>query len=68
MMNDILLDTLGARELAFLSGPSFARCDDYGMNPSCNGGVLALINTSIHTYHAIIDRWKNDAGRSCWSR
>lgn len=26
MMNDILLETLGARELAFLSGPSFARC------------------------------------------
>jgi hypothetical protein len=25
MMNDILLETLGAREMAFLSGPSFAK-------------------------------------------
>ncbi len=55
MMNDILLDTLGARELAFLSGPSFARCDDYGMNPSCNSGVLDLLNTSIHTTPSSID-------------
>ena len=40
MMDTILLETLGARELAFLSGPSFARYGHMSNPLSCAGDVL----------------------------